>query len=403
MIKREQYLSKLRKLRDKDLIKVVTGVRRSGKSTLLEQFRDELLESGVSTNCIQFHNFELSSPFATPNSEDIFNDIINNIKPDTKNYVFLDEIQTLDNFEKILDNLYARGNIDLYVTGSNAYFLSSDLATLLTGRQIEIKVLPFSFKEYLQSTDEPNSSNETLFAKYLRNGGLPQAVELFKTDETLALEYLSGIYSTVVLTDIVTREGVSKDTEALNNIMRFVFENTGNPISPNKIANYMKANYRNIASATVEKFLSAAVDSFVIYSSSRFDIKGKELLQTLQKYYLVDTGLRRVLLDKGAQFDSGRALENVIYLELLRRGYTVYTGKTKSNKEVDFVARNSLGVIEYYQVTESMRSEDTRIRELSALESIDDNNDKFILSLDPGENNYSGIRQLNAIDWLLSN
>lgn len=402
MVQREQYLSTLRKLKDKNLIKVLTGVRRCGKSTLLTMFRDELLTDGVETRQIQTFNFELIDTPELLNWQTLHDTIVASLIPDKQNYLFLDEIQNVVNFEKVLDSLYARPNTDIYITGSNAYFLSSDLATLLSGRQFEIKVLPYSFAEYIEALNDPSINRAEMFAQYLQNGGFPQSVELFNSSENIGVDYLSGIFSTVVLKDIITREKMPNDAEALRNILRFTFDNVGSLLSPKKIADYMASNYRNISNKTVEQFLSASVDSFVLYSADRFDIKGKELLQTQQKYYLVDTGLRRVLLGRDAQFDTGRALENVIYLELLRRGYQVWIGRTKSGKEVDFVARTPSGVLEYYQVTETMIGQETRERELSSLMNIDDHNQKFVITLDPGSNSYNGISQQNAIDWLLA-
>lgn len=402
MIKRENYLEKLRALRDKDLIKVLTGVRRSGKSTLLAMFRDELIASGIDKSQIQTYNLEEVDNLKLRGWKTLHDTITSQLIPDRQNYIFLDEIQNVPEFERMIDSLYAKTNTDLYVTGSNAYFLSSDLATLLSGRQIEIKVLPFSFAEYIESHLDTSYSRSELFDRYLRNGGFPQAIELFKIDENLAIEYLTGVFSTVVLKDVIDRPGVANDSEALRNTLRFVFDNIGSLVSPKRIADYMTSNYRSISSRTIENFLSATVDGFILYEANRFDVKGKELLQTQQKYYLVDTGLRRVLLGRDEQFDTGRALENIIYLELIRRGHQVWVGKTKSGKEVDFVVLTKEGLLEYYQVTETMRGEETRERELSALRNIDDHNRKVVITLDPLDNNYDGIEQVNAIDWLLS-
>lgn len=401
MIQREQYLSKLRALRDKNLIKVLTGVRRCGKSTLLSMFRDELIAEGVEPAQIQSYNFEEISNDKLLDWRLLHDTISSKLIPNKQNYIFLDEIQNVDNFERTLDSLYAKSNTDLYITGSNAYFLSSDIATLLAGRQIEIKILPYSFREYTKASQNLPISNSDRFTSFLQNGGFPQAVDLFSTSENIGIDYLTGIFSTVVLKDIITRDKVANDPEALRNILRFIFDNVGSLVSPKKIADYMKSNYRSISNKTVENFLSATVDGFILYSADRFDIKGKELLQTQQKYYLVDTGMRRVLLGRDTQFDTGRALENIIYLELIRRGYQVWIGKTKSGKEVDFVARTPTGVLEYYQVTETMLGEAVRERELSALRNIDDHHKKTIITLDPGSNNYEGISQVNAIDWLL--
>ncbi len=401
MIKREEYLKKLRSLRDKHIIKVVTGVRRSGKSVLLQLFRDELLESGVEQRQTQTINFEEAKNLGLQNWTKLHDHIESELVPDKMNYVFLDEVQWVEEWEKMVDSLFTKSNVDLYITGSNAYFLSSEFSTLLSGRQIEIKMLPFSFLEYTQLLGENSLVDKpTTFANYLRNGGMPQAVEMFATSEDIGVDYLTGVFNTVVVRDILTREGVS-DSDALKNILKFAFDNVGNLFSPKRVSDYMASNYRTISSRTVEKFLQAAVDSFILYGADRFDIKGKELLQTQQKYYLVDTGFRRVVLGRGEQFDSGRALENVVYLELLRRGYQVWIGRTKAGKEIDFVARNKEGVLEYYQVAETMLGEEARERELSALNNIDDNNRKIILTLDPAGNNYDGIEQVNVIEWLL--
>jgi predicted AAA+ superfamily ATPase len=400
LINREDYLAKLRALRDKHIIKIISGVRRCGKSKLLELFRRELIKSGVGEPQIQSINFEDAKNIDLTDWLSLHDHLEANLVPDKMNYIFLDELQLVSGFEKMIDSLFVKENVDLYVTGSNAYFLSGQWATLLSGRYMEIKMLPFSFREYLDMLGEGDGHHSKLFMDYLKNGGFPQSIEIFQENLSLGIDYLIGVFNTVVVKGILTREGVN-DSDALTNILKFVFDNVGNPLSPNKIANYMSNNYRAISSRTVEALLTATKESFVLYSADRFDIRGKELLQTQQKYYLVDTGLRQVLLARDQQFDSGRALENVIYLELLRRGYQVWTGKTKAGREVDFVAKSKAGILSYYQVTETMRGESTRERELSALRNIDDDNRKVVLSLDPEANNFDGIEQINAIDWLL--
>jgi uncharacterized protein len=401
MIKRENYLKKLRQLKNKHIIKVISGVRRSGKSILLSLFKKELLDSGINKKQIQSINFEEAKNADLLNWKDLHDEIESKLIVNKMNYVFLDEIQNVKEFEKMVDSLFVKKNVDLYITGSNAYFLSSEFSTLLSGRQIEISILPFSFAEYIEMLGKDLTiDRQKMFINFLKNGSFPQSVEMFNENNNLGVDYLSGLYHTVVLKDLVTREGVN-DSQALENTLKFVFDNIGNLLSPKKIADYMGNNYRKISSRTIEKFLSAAVDSFILYGVDRFDIKGKELLQTQQKYYLVDVGLRQVLLGKGEQFDLGRALENVIYLELLRRGYKIWIGKTKGGKEIDFVAKNKEGILEYYQVTQTMRSEEVKKRELFALRNIDDNNRKFIITLDPEKNNFEGIEQVNAIDWIL--
>lgn len=402
MIKRENYLNKLRQLKDKHIIKVISGVRRSGKSTLLELFRNELLNEGINPSQIQSINFEEAKNIDLNNWKKLHDKIESNLIAKKMNYIFLDEIQNVKEFEKMVDSLFTKKNVDLYITGSNAYFLSSEFSTLLSGRQMEISILPFSFAEYVEILEKKEQTDkQNMFIDFLKNGGFPQSVEMFKESTNLGVDYLTGLYHTVVLKDIITREGVN-DSEALENTLKFVFDNIGNLLSPKKIADYMGNNYRKISSRTIEKFLISTTDSYILYSANRFDIKGKELLQTQQKYYLVDTGLRQVLLAKREQFDIGRALENVIYLELIRRGYQVWVGKTKAGKEIDFVAKNQQGILEYYQVSETIRGEETKQRELSALNNIDDNNHKFIITLDPEKNNFNGIEQINAIDWLLN-
>jgi predicted AAA+ superfamily ATPase len=401
MIKREEYLEKLRSLRDKHIIKVVTGVRRSGKSVLLQLFCDELLESGVSPKQTQTINFEDAKNLDLKDWKKLHDFLESNLVADKMNYIFLDEIQNVRGWEKMVDSLFVKPNVDLYITGSNAYFLSSEFSTLLSGRHIEIKMLPFSFAEYTKMLGSDSLIDKpATFAQFLRNGGMPQSVEMFASSDDIGIDYLTGVFNTVVVRDVLTRNGVN-DPDALTNILKFTFDNVGNLLSPKRIADYMASNYRSMSSRTVENFLRATVESFILYGVDRFDIKGKELLQTQQKYYLVDTGFRRMLLGRGEQFDSGRALENVVYLELLRRGYQVWIGKTKSGKEVDFVARGKDGVLEYYQVTETMLGEATRERELAPLRNIDDNNRKIVLTLDPATNNYDGIEQINATDWLL--
>lgn len=397
LVKREEYLAKLRQLKDKRIIKVITGVRRSGKSTLLELFKRELLELGTMGEQVQSYNFEDMG--LTVDVTKLHQEIRRRLVPNQKNYIFLDEIQNIKDWEKLADSLFIRDDVDLYLTGSNAFMLSGELATLLSGRYIEVSILPLSFKEYLElHNDKTDLTNK--FADYMWNGGFPQSFEMFEQSAQLGVDYLRGIYTTIILKDVVTRDGAD-DAEALENILKFAFQNIGSLVSPNKIADYMKANYRTIDPRKVERLLSVSKDGFILYAVDRFDIKGKELLQTQQKYYLVDTGLRRVLLGQSTSQDTGHILENVVYLELLRRGYQVWTGKTKSGKEVDFVARNYEGELEYYQVTETMRGDETRKRELAALNNIDDHNRKYIITLDAGKQNHNGIQQINAVDWLL--
>ncbi|MDR1953083.1 MAG: ATP-binding protein [Clostridiales Family XIII bacterium] len=398
MINREQYLAKLRQLKDKRLIKVVSGVRRSGKSTLFEMFRDELIGSGVSRDQIVFINFEDPEYAEGANYFKIYKDIQEQLLPNKMNYVFLDEIQNVPEFEKLADGLFIKKNVDLYMTGSNAYFLSSELATLLTGRYIEIKILPLSFAEYV-SAFEDRSRLDLLFQDYLVKGAFPQVAELMRDQSDLVNEYLMGLYHTVLFKDVIHRKGIG-DRAALEHITRFIFDNVGNFTSPNKMAGYMTSNYRKIASRTVDTYLSALTDSFMVYPVNRYDIKGKRFLQTQQKYYLVDTGMRTALLgNRGG--DLGHVLENVVYLELKRRGNDVWIGKTDRH-EVDFVAKDNQGNIAYYQVAYTAREQATLDRELASLQNIADHNPKFLITNDVDPIlDFGGIKKVNVIDWLL--
>ncbi|GHU07989.1 ATPase [Alphaproteobacteria bacterium] len=397
LIKREEYQAKLRALRDKNIIKVISGVRRSGKSKLLQLFQEELREDGVSEQQIITYDFEDLEVKQT--YMELYREIKQKLQKNRQNYIFLDEIQRVDEWEKLVDGLYVLPNTDVYITGSNAFLLSGKLATYLSGRHIEISILPLSFREYLEFFDD-KTDLERKFADYAFNGGMPQSFEMFHEDEKIGVDYLKGVYSTVILKDVTSRDG-AEDGEALENILRFLFQNVGSLVSPKKIADYMKSNYRTIDPRKVERLIKATVDAFILYGVNRYDIKGKELLQTQQKYYLVDTGFRQVLLSQDESNDSGRVLENIVYLELIRRGYQVWIGKTKSGKEVDFVARGKDGNTEYYQVADTMRDFETREREVGALEDVKDHNPKYIITRDAGVKSYDGVRQVNVIDWLV--
>lgn len=398
MITREHYLNKLRKLRDQNVIKVITGIRRSGKSTLFRQFQDELLASGVNPrNIIALNLEELEN--ASLLDPHLLNDyIMRLVDPRENYYVFLDEIQNVPNFEKLVDSLFVKDFIDVYITGSNAYMLSGDLATLLSGRYIEISILPFSFAEFAKSyTDTPKAE---MFADYFEYGGFPEVANFIQNGaKSEVSDYLDGIYKTVLEKDVRRRREIRSDFD-FTNVLRFTMDNIGNPLSPNNIANTLTANGNAVNRLTVESYLTALTDSFVLYEANRYDIKGKKLLQTLGKYYSVDIGLSRNILDKNLKADRGRLLENIVYLELLRRNKTVQVGKN-DNREVDFVATSHDGTTRYYQVTETMLGDETRERELSSLRNIRDHNQKVVLTLDIGEDSYDGIRQLYLIDWLL--
>lgn len=398
MILREHYLKKLRKLRDQNVIKVITGIRRSGKSTLFKQFQHELLASGVAArNIIALNLEELEN--ASLLDPHLLNDyIMRLINPGEQYYVFLDEIQNVPNFEKLVDSLFVKDFIDVYITGSNAYMLSGDLATVLSGRYIEISILPFSFAEFARSyNDTPKAE---IFADYFEYGGFPEVANFIQNGaKSEVSDYLDGIYKTVLEKDVKRRRDIRSDFD-FTNVLKFTMDNIGSPLSPNNIANTLTAGGNSVNRLTVESYLAAFVDSFVLYEANRYDIRGKKLLQTLGKYYSVDIGLSRNILDKNLKADRGRLLENIVYLELLRRNKTVQVGKNGS-KEVDFVATSHNGAICYYQVAETMLGQETRERELSALQNITDHNQKIVLTLDIGSESYDGIRQLYLIDWLL--
>jgi predicted AAA+ superfamily ATPase len=400
MIKRSDYLNKLQSVKDTDLIKVVTGVRRSGKSTLLEMFRQKLLDENVPAANIISVNFEEMENQPLRDKKLLHAHILKQLGRG-KNYVFLDEIQMVPEFEEVVDSLYVKPNIDLYITGSNAYFLSSDLATLLTGRYIEIKVFPLSFAEYVSAFDD-KSRLDLRFNDYLVYGGFPEVANLLKAGQKdVVNDYMLGIYNTVITKDIVERNGIT-DVTTLGSIARFVLDSVGSLISPHKIAGYLTSQNNKTSRTTVDKYLAALVDGLIFYRADRKDIKGKQLLQTQQKYYPVDTGFRRVLLGNSAALEVGHLLESVVYFELLRRRNFVWVGKQKEY-EVDFVARNiDTNEVVYYQVAYTAKDENVLSRELRPLKAVNDHNQKFLLTTDVGLYEYSGVKQLNVVDWLLS-
>ncbi|MDR1764929.1 MAG: ATP-binding protein [Lachnospiraceae bacterium] len=395
MIIRNEYLSQLRSFRDRQLVKVVTGIRRCGKSTLLEMFRDELVNSGVSEEQITMINFEDADNERLTDRKVLYDYIRNRLIQDKMNYIILDEIQHVGQWQRVVDSLFIKKNCDVYVTGSNAYLLSGELATLLSGRYVEIKMLPLSLGEYISALGG-KTDVAIKYRSYLENSSFPYALELNKPKDIRA--YLDGIYTSVVLKDVVQRKRVA-DVSALENVIRFMFDNIGNMCSAKRIADTLTGDGRKISTHTVDSYLEALCDSFILYKAERYDVKGKQNLKTGEKYYVVDIGLRYYLL--GAQkADMGRALENVVYLELLRRGYDVRIGKV-GNHGIDFVATDERGVT-YYQVALTVRDENTLARELRPLDSIADHNPKVLLTLDPDpEASHNGIRQIYALDWLL--
>ena len=396
MIQRKEYLKKLIAFRDKQLIKVVTGVRRCGKSTLLKMYQEWLREQGVEASRIISINFEDIDYEELTDYRKLYDYLKEHLNSERMTYIFLDEIQNVADFPKVVDSLYIKNNVDIYMTGSNAYMLSSEIATLISGRYVQIEMLTFSFKEYMESTGSMNDRG-VKYTEYLENSSFPQTLELKGQPDEIR-DYLEGLYNTIVVKDIVNRKKIT-DTMMLKSLLRFVFDNIGNPLSSKKIADTMTSAGRKIDVKTVEKYLEALTESYILYQAKRYNIKGKQYLKTLEKYYVVDVGLRFMLLGS-KQMDAVHILENVVYLELLRRGYDVYVGKI-NEFEVDFVAQNSRGTA-YFQVALTVRDEKTLQRELRPLQSIRDHYPKMILTLDEDpETQYDGIRRVNARDWLL--
>lgn len=397
MIERKEYLNALKRWQDKQVIKVITGIRRCGKSTLMELFQQELRMQGVSedrmisVNLEDFSNYEYRDPMK------LHNFIVEKAAASAKKtYVFIDEIQNIENFPPMVDSLFLRKNLDLYITGSNAYMLSGELATHLSGRYVTIDMLPLSFSEYVEWTGNTSDLGRK-YREYLETSSFPYVTELNGDQKTIE-EYLSGIYHTVVLKDVLGRLK-NADPMILESILRFVYSSTGSPISTKKIADTMTSEGRKIDVRTVEKYLAAFQDSYIVYQAKRFDIRGKQHLKTLEKYYAVDIGLRFFLLGR-KNLDTGHLLENVVYLELLRRGYDVSIGKM-DEYEVDFVAVSQEGT-QYIQVAASVRDENTLLRELRPLQRIHDHYPKLILTLDDDPDaDYDGIRRVNALEWLI--
>lgn len=395
MIRRQRYLQKLIDFKDTNLIKVITGIRRCGKSTLFELYQEYLLEQGVEEKQIISINFEDLDYEDILDYKALYQYVKELLIPDKKNYIFLDEIQNVVFFEKVIDSLYIKKNVDLYITGSNAYMLSGELATLLSGRYVEISMLPLSFKEYVSAFSDEREINRR-FREYQENSSFPGALEL--KNRAKIREYLAGIYNTIVLKDVVARLGVT-DVMMLDSVIKFMFDNVGNLCNTKKISDTMTSVGRSISVHTVEKYVNGLVDSFVLYRVGRYDVKGRQYLKTGEKFYLADIGLRFYLLGI-KETDRGHILENIIYLELRRRGYEIYVGKVGLS-EVDFIAINESG-IEYYQVAWSVRDRSTLERELAPLQAIKDHNQKYLITMDEDpEMSYNGIKQRFALEWLL--
>lgn len=396
IIKRERYIERLKSLRDKKIIKVITGVRRCGKSTLMALFQQELMQSGVKNRQIININFEDYDFLELRNAKVLFEYISHHLSKENRNYVFLDEIQHVENYADVVDALFVKDNIDIYITGSNAYLLSSEIATLLSGRYVEIQLLPLSFKEYVFATGDTNNL-ERKYADYIKFSSFPYAMA-FERDWQLTDDYLKGIYSIIVLKDVVQRNRIS-DAVMLENVIAFLADNIGNTLSVKKIADTLTSSGRKADVKTIEKYLYALCQSFILYPAKRYNIKGRQLLKTMEKYYLVDVALRNTLLSS-KNTDFGRVLENVVYLELLRRNHHVYVGKTDA-LEVDFVTAN-MQKVAYYQVAATVLDKITLERELKPLRAIKDNYPKTILTLDTMPVVFhNGIKQQNVLDWLL--
>lgn len=400
MIERTEYLEKLKRFKDKDLIKVITGIRRCGKSTLFELFINFLKEDGVKDDQIIEINLE-DADYSFEDYKELYNYVNKKLDSKQKYYVFLDEVQNVPKFQKAVGSLYIKKNVDVYITGSNAYLLSGELATLLSGRYVEIKMLPLSFKEYLSAFN--NNSNKSLyeyFLDYMRNGGMPGNISILQDNPNDLNIYLEGTFTTIVYKDIIMRNNIT-DRMLLESVLKFIFDSIGSPISTKKISDTLTSKGKSTSNHTVENYITAFVESFLIYKAERFDVKGKNLLARDYKYYVVDHGLRSYFLGKKADSDMGHILENIVYLELLRRGYKVYVGKV-DDLEIDFVAENRDG-LKYYQVALSVRDESVLARELKSLQKTRDHYPKYLLTLDMDlESDYDGITKINIVDWLLN-
>ena len=392
MVQRKQYMNKLIKWKDKEVIKVVTGIRRCGKSTLLQLYQKYLMENGIDKEqCISI-NFEDIEYERLKEYHKLYKYIQAKITPERKYYIFLDEIQNVPEFQRAVDSLQLLKNVDIYLTGSNAYMLSGELATLLSGRYVEIRMLPLSFAEYYEMK---GGDKREAFQGYYKQGGFPYAVTIDEND--IYRDYLQGIYHTVLLKDVVERKKVS-DVAALEAVIRFLSDNIGNIVSVKKVADSLTSDGRKTTSATIDNYIEALKESFVLYEAGRYDIKGKQYLRSLEKYYLVDMGIRNLLLGERSH-DVGHILENIVYLELLRRGYQVSIGKV-DNLEVDFVAQKGEDRI-YYQVSASVLNPETYEREFKPLKKIADNYPKYVLTMDELPMGEDGIKQANIIDFLL--
>lgn len=400
MIIRQEYLNQLRLLKNQKVIKVITGIRRSGKSTLLELFREDLKKQNIAKEQIQFFNFEEEKNVDLRDWRKLHQTIEEKLVQNKMNYIFLDEIQKVDHFEELVNSLFVKKNVDLYITGSNAFLLSSELATLLTGRYISIHLLPFSFKEYTEMyPDETNY--DRLFEKYLNNSSFPEVVRLSKVNEELANNYLKDLYNTIVNKDIAKRYNIRNEID-FERTIKFVFDSIGSPLSARNIANTLKNESINVFHGTIVNYLQYLTKSYMIYPVNRYDIKGKKILITNDKYYVVDLGLRNLLLSDSPKSDIGHRLENVVYLELLRLNKgKIFVGKNEDS-EVDFILQMSNGKRVYYQVAYQVNDRpETLKRELAPFFKIKDNYPKILLTMDLVPEEFEGIKKINIVNWLL--
>lgn len=402
LIERKQYMQQLRNLKDQNIIKVISGVRRCGKSTLLMMFADELINNGVQQEQIQFYNFEDLDTLAIGDIYQIHTHIKERLVTDKPNYIFLDEVQNIKEFQRLVDSLYIKPNVDVYITGSNAYMLSGELATLLTGRYVEINLLPLQFSEYYNYSisKSPNLLKLDTLANFIHYGGIPEYIKQLQVSEKQADLFADSILKTIVEKDIFQRLGITNKHD-FNKILDYIFDSVGSYVSPRSISDTLRSNGTVVDKQTVAKYLDAMCDAYLIYKVPRFEIKGKGLLQTLNKYYVVDPCFAKVRLKKGILKDRSHWLENMVYLELVRRNKDVFIGK-RNNLEIDFVAVDDSGYTSYYQVAWTTENPETLERELASLKAIKDSNPKYLLTTDMDFNPvYDGIRKLNVVDWML--
>lgn len=403
-IERKQYMQQLRDLKDQNIIKVISGVRRCGKSTLLMMFSEELISNGVDAEQIQFYNFEDLDTLSIGDIFQIHTHIKERLVADKPNYIFLDEIQNVKDFQRLIDSLYIKPNVDVYITGSNAYMLSGELATLLTGRYVEINLLPLQFTEYYNFiiSKSPNLSKNEILANFIHFGGMPEYIKQLSINEKQADLFAQSILKTIIEKDIFQRLNITNKHD-FNKIVDFIFDSVGSYVSPRSISDTLRSNGTVVDKETVAKYLDALCEAYLIYKVPRFEIKGKGLLQTLNKYYVVDPCFAKVRLKKAVLKDRSHWLENMVYLELLRRNKEVFIGK-RLNMEVDFVAIDYNDYTSYYQIAWTTENPETLERELASLKAIKDSTPKYLLTTDVDFNPvYDGIRKLNVIDWMLKN